>query len=403
MLTAYRSNGAASSPSRRPGLPSTSPHDSLYAKGQDEPEHKLLNDLGWEIYPHGLYRLLRRLHYDYAQLPIIITENGMPEARERNRAAYIVSHLAQVRRAKLEGVNVKGYIHWSLIDNWEWHEGYRPQARFGLFSIPDLDGTNGALPRRMTEGALALQCAISEGISGPGTIDRFGIITDDGARLTRPVRSAGTVWRGQLAHPVTGTIPITLYLSAAPSCGCPCGMIFYEKERQWVRLNDVRWDMRAGTIDFTHDSLSVSAALAIPARQYHGTLANAVFSGAYHEDSDGVADTWSIAREPLHGLWRRKQSDAPNPVFDIESLLIHNLEGEPSARSIYRSGQPSWSVADSVVLNGNTMTMQIGLLTAEGQVTGDTLTLIIGVALPLGAGNFTFTWTASRSRDGLPF
>jgi len=378
-------------------------HNDLYAKGPDEPEHKLLNDLGWEIYPNGLYRLLTRLHSDYAQLPIIITENGMPEARECHRAAYIVSHLAQLRRAKLEGVNVKGYIHWSLIDNWEWHEGYRPQARFGLFSIPSLDGTNGALPRRMTEGAIALQYAISEGASGPATIDRFGSISDDGARVARPVRSAGAIYRGQVAHPIAGAIPIALYLSSAPSCGCPFGMIFYHNERHWVRLNDVRWDPRAGMIAFDHEPVVMSAMLTIPARSFQGSLGNGMFNGTCRDDSDGVVASWSVTREPLHGLWRRKQSDAPNPAFDIESLLIHNLEDEPSIRSMYRSGQPTWSVAESVVLNGNTLSMQIGPLTATGQLVGDTLTLNVDVALPLGVGSFTFTWTAARASDGLPF
>jgi beta-glucosidase len=91
-----------------------------------------LNDLGWEIYPDGLYRLLRDLDERYG-LPIRITENGTADSRDAFRGEYIREHLLAVRRAMQEGVRVEGYYHWSFMDNFEWAEGY--SARFGLVEV----------------------------------------------------------------------------------------------------------------------------------------------------------------------------------------------------------------------------------------------------------------------------
>ncbi len=93
------------------------------------------NDLGWEIYPDGLYEALR-LAGEYARprgIPVYVTENGIDDRRGERRSAYLVSHLQAVHRALGAGVDVRGYIHWTLMDNFEWAEGYAP--RFGLFYI----------------------------------------------------------------------------------------------------------------------------------------------------------------------------------------------------------------------------------------------------------------------------
>lgn len=85
-------------------------------------------DFGWEIYPRGLYDVLQRV--GRFGRPIVITENGISDADDDQRAAYIVDHLRQVCRAISDGVDVRGYMHWTLLDNFEWAEGF--SQRFGL-------------------------------------------------------------------------------------------------------------------------------------------------------------------------------------------------------------------------------------------------------------------------------
>jgi len=91
-----------------------------------------LSDSGVEIYPEGLLRLLRRAHERY-DLPIFITENGVSDAAGTLRPAFLRSHVHAVGRALAEGIPVRGYFHWSLLDNFEWSEGFGP--RFGLYRV----------------------------------------------------------------------------------------------------------------------------------------------------------------------------------------------------------------------------------------------------------------------------
>jgi beta-glucosidase len=90
------------------------------------------NDLGWEVHPEGLLRVLRQAWARY-RLPVYVTENGIADAAGERRAAYLRAHAHAVARALAEGVDVKGYFHWSLMDNFEWAEGYA--ARFGLYRV----------------------------------------------------------------------------------------------------------------------------------------------------------------------------------------------------------------------------------------------------------------------------
>jgi beta-glucosidase len=85
-------------------------------------------DFGWEIYPEGLYAVLRRV----AQFgkPIVITENGISDADDDQRPRYIVDHVKEMHRAIQDGVDLRGYMHWTLLDNYEWAEGFL--QRFGL-------------------------------------------------------------------------------------------------------------------------------------------------------------------------------------------------------------------------------------------------------------------------------
>ena len=122
--------------------------------------HGRVNDLGWEIYPVGLYEILTSLKK--WKKPIFITENGVADKSDSLRARFIIEHMKQIRRCLDEKVDVIGYLHWSLMDNYEWHEGYNPEGRFGLYFV---DRSLTDLPRIMTKGAKALEKIISESTS----------------------------------------------------------------------------------------------------------------------------------------------------------------------------------------------------------------------------------------------
>ncbi len=87
--------------------------------------------VGWEIYPAGLYEVVRS--FSRYRLPIIITENGLSTRDDTLRREFIKEHLVYLLRAIKEGAPVRGYLHWSLLDNFEWSEGYDP--RFGLVHV----------------------------------------------------------------------------------------------------------------------------------------------------------------------------------------------------------------------------------------------------------------------------
>jgi len=118
------------------------PKFPVVAAEQVQPEGNEYSGM-WEIYPQGMYELLMRIWQDYQpKCEIMVTENGIPvpdgldfdgRVRDERRIRYLRNHIAQVRRAMDDGVPVKGYFHWSLMDNFEWIYGYGP--RFGLIYV----------------------------------------------------------------------------------------------------------------------------------------------------------------------------------------------------------------------------------------------------------------------------
>jgi beta-glucosidase len=92
-----------------------------------------LTDLNWEIYPHGIFRILKKINQQYNELPIYITENGIADRNDSKRSDFIKNHLKEIYDAINSGIDVRGYCHWSLMDNFEWNEGY--SARFGLYQM----------------------------------------------------------------------------------------------------------------------------------------------------------------------------------------------------------------------------------------------------------------------------
>lgn len=100
-----------------------------------------VTEMGWEVYPASIYHMLKQFDVYPQVKKIIVTENGaaFPDkvtdgtVDDIRRVHYLKEHIAQVHRAKEDGVNVEGYFVWTLTDNFEWAEGYH--ARFGLIHV----------------------------------------------------------------------------------------------------------------------------------------------------------------------------------------------------------------------------------------------------------------------------
>ncbi|MDD4901423.1 MAG: glycoside hydrolase family 1 protein [Patescibacteria group bacterium] len=93
--------------------------------------NRQVTDLGWEIYPQGIYRVLK--NYAKFRKPLFIMENGLADAADKKRGKFIADHLKYAHQAISEGVDVRGYFYWSLLDNFEWAEGFAP--KFGLYAV----------------------------------------------------------------------------------------------------------------------------------------------------------------------------------------------------------------------------------------------------------------------------
>ena len=106
-------------------------HQKTKFPGQVRNENKKISDVGWEIYPMGIYYVLGELRKYHR--PIYIAENGIADAKDELRKDFIKDHLYWIHRAIQEKVDVRGYFHWSLMDNFEWDKRFEP--RFGLVEI----------------------------------------------------------------------------------------------------------------------------------------------------------------------------------------------------------------------------------------------------------------------------
>ncbi|MCX7708275.1 MAG: glycoside hydrolase family 1 protein [Clostridia bacterium] len=105
------------------------PSSFFYEEIEDNKYPK--TDSGWDIYPEGLYKACQKYYKKY-QLPIYITENGINDQCDDKKMNFICSHLSSLYKAIREGIPVKRYYYWTLMDNFEWHEG--ETTRFGLVS-----------------------------------------------------------------------------------------------------------------------------------------------------------------------------------------------------------------------------------------------------------------------------
>ncbi|HET6444533.1 MAG TPA: GH1 family beta-glucosidase [candidate division Zixibacteria bacterium] len=98
-----------------------------------------LTEMGWEVYPDGLYNFLNRFYFEYRPVKMIVTENGCSyqdllgadgAVHDESRIAYLKAHFHSAERALEKGIPLAGYFVWSLMDNFEWSSGYT--KRFGL-------------------------------------------------------------------------------------------------------------------------------------------------------------------------------------------------------------------------------------------------------------------------------
>jgi beta-glucosidase len=109
-----------------PERPPLLPIGVSFARRKEE-----VSDVDWAVHPAGFSKIL-----DYAGrygLPIYVTENGIADQADRLRPTYLVEHLKVVAEKIKQGIDIQGYYHWSLLDNFEWIKGFGP--RFGLFQV----------------------------------------------------------------------------------------------------------------------------------------------------------------------------------------------------------------------------------------------------------------------------
>jgi beta-glucosidase len=115
----------------RPKSSMTAPFEGIPVGVEFARRGEEVSDLGWAIHPEGLRKMIRKVaRY---RLPIYITENGIADRDDRHRTEYLRSHLNEVKKAIENGVDLRGYYYWSLLDNFEWSKGFAP--RFGLYHV----------------------------------------------------------------------------------------------------------------------------------------------------------------------------------------------------------------------------------------------------------------------------
>ena len=107
------------------------PATALFGRNTINPGAQMSDGNYGELYPQGLFRMLKRL--ERTRKPIFITENGLPDADDDQRPGYLLTHLREVWRAINQNIPVMGYYHWSLVDNFEWAEAWN--LRFGLVKL----------------------------------------------------------------------------------------------------------------------------------------------------------------------------------------------------------------------------------------------------------------------------
>lgn len=137
---------------------------------QNLPTERPKADNGWDIYPRGFATVLDEAA-GYG-LPIYITENGIADETDVNRSRFVAEHLFELGKAQTRGADVRGYLHWSLMDNFEWAAGFCP--RFGLYRV---DYTDPLRARTPTKAVSLLKDVAASNALDKATIDALPAYT----------------------------------------------------------------------------------------------------------------------------------------------------------------------------------------------------------------------------------
>jgi beta-glucosidase len=158
--------------------------------------HTPKTDMGWRIVPEGLYHVIMHVWRRYGR-PIIVTENGLADSEDAQRGRFIIDHLSWVHRAIEQGADVRGYLHWSLIDNFEWSHGFAP--RFGLVAVDYETFERSVRPSARIYGEIISANAIPHGLGE-------GLTYADGTPSLAPdaVATAGSRLQARPLHETGG-------------------------------------------------------------------------------------------------------------------------------------------------------------------------------------------------------
>lgn len=138
--------------------------DELFGRAVHADDAEMLDGGYGELYPEGLYRALKRLAR--LDIPIYITENGIPDSDDDQRPRALLLHLHQIWRALQGNLPIRGYYHWTLVDNFEWAEGWT--LRFGLIEMDPETSKRKRRPSADLYGSIARGNAIT-----PEMIDAY--------------------------------------------------------------------------------------------------------------------------------------------------------------------------------------------------------------------------------------
>jgi beta-glucosidase len=341
--------------------------------------HQLLNDLGWEVCPVGLYGVIDRARQ--YNVPILVTENGIPQEEDRTRAPFIIAHLQQLLRSIRDGVDVLGYIHWTIVDNFEWQEHYTRHARFGLFMREHPDQT-----RRITEGAFGLRYLVSDGKIAQ-VLDRYGSIRGNGQRVIVPSLSSGSMW---VASGDAGAF--RLFISQRSS-GEIDASIFLIDAGRWLSASAVVWNGAKSELRFSFPHPSGFAT-------FWATLDGSAFRGGW--SSSRREGDWSAYRLPPFGLWRASTGTVP---FDLVVFNSFEHLDRWTGKWVTDGNSAEWKALEFVAWNQSQLQFMIGHYSYTAAVDRDTMTGVyewsqVGTS---SRNRPRVDWSATRVNAGLPF